>query len=205
MKKFRIAVYPGDGIGPEVTTQAVRVLRAVQARQNDVVARTDRVSLGRRATSARRAAWCRRTYLEVLRPFDAILLGALGWPAEVPDHISLAPLITLRQRFDQYACMRPAQTVARRASVLADKGPADIDMVVIRENSEGEYVDNGGRIRRGTPDEFAVQTAIHTRKGIERILRFGFEIARTRSRRMTMITKSNALKHGYVLVGRRAR
>jgi len=198
MKKFRIAVYPGDGIGPEVTTQAIRILRAVQAKQNQWSLDLTEFPWG--------VAYFRETglvapenYAEVLRPFDAILLGALGWPDEVPDHVSLAPLITLRQRFDQYACMRPAKLLPGVKCVLADKGPADIDMVVIRENSEGEYVDNGGRIRRGTPDEFAVQTAIHTRKGIERILRFGFEVARTRSHRMTMITKSNALKHGYVL------
>ncbi|HEY2838805.1 MAG TPA: tartrate dehydrogenase [Pirellulales bacterium] len=198
MKKFRVAVYSGDGIGPEVIAQAVRVLRAVEAREKAWSLDLTEFPWG--------VAYFRQTgrvapenYCEVLKPYDAILLGALGWPAEVPDHISLSPLITLRQRFDQYACMRPAKLLPGVRSVLADKGPADVDMVVIRENSEGEYVDNGGRIRRGTPDEFAVQTAIHTRKGIERILRFGFEVARTRSRRMTMVTKSNALKHGYVL------
>ncbi len=135
----------------------------------------------------------------MLRPFDAILLGAVGWPAELPDHVTLAPLVTLRQRFDQYACVRPARLFAGLNSLLAGKGPDDIDLVVIRENSEGEYVDNGGRIRRGTPDEFSVQTAIHTRRGIERILRFGFAMARTRRRHLTMITKSNALRHAYVL------
>ena len=138
-------------------------------------------------------------YLDVLRPFDAILLGALGWPDELPDHVTLAPLVTLRQRFDQYACVRPAKLLSGLRSLLADKGPRDVDLVVIRENSEGEYVDNGGRVRRGTPDEYAVQTAIHTRRGIERILRFGFEMARTRRRHLTMITKSNAQRHAYVL------
>ena len=138
-------------------------------------------------------------YLDVLRPFDAILLGALGWPDELPDHVTLAPLVTLRQHFDQYACVRPAKLLSGLRSLLADKGPRDVDLVVIRENSEGEYVDNGGRVRRGTPDEYAVQTAIHTRRGIERILRFGFEMARTRRRHLTMITKSNAQRHAYVL------
>jgi tartrate dehydrogenase/decarboxylase/D-malate dehydrogenase len=138
-------------------------------------------------------------FLEVLRPFDAILLGAVGWPAELPDHVTLAPLVTLRQRFDQYACVRPAKLFAGLRGLLADKGPADIDLVVVRENSEGEYVDNGGRVRRGTSDEYAVQTAIHTRRGIERVLRFGYELARTRSNKLTMITKSNAQRHAYVL------
>ena len=127
------------------------------------------------------------------------MLGAVGWPAELPDHVTLAPLVTLRQRFDQYACVRPAKLFAGLNSVLADRGPADVDLVVVRENSEGEYVDNGGRLRRGTPDECAVQTAIHTRRGVERILRFGFELARTRRRQLTMITKSNAQRYAYVL------
>jgi tartrate dehydrogenase/decarboxylase/D-malate dehydrogenase len=138
-------------------------------------------------------------FLDVLRPFDAILLGAVGWPAELPDHVTLAPLVTLRQRFDQYACVRPAKLFAGLNSLLAGKGPKDVDLVVVRENSEGEYVDNGGRIRRGTPDECAVQTAIHTRRGVERILRFGFELARTRRKHLTMITKSNAQRYAYVL------
>ncbi|MBI2825196.1 MAG: tartrate dehydrogenase [Planctomycetia bacterium] len=198
MKRLRVAVYPGDGIGPEVTAQAVRVLRAVEERQKqwslelvefpwgfDYYRQTGRVVA--------------EDYLDVLRPFDAILLGALGWPAELPDHVTLAPLVTLRQRFDQYACVRPAKLYPGLKSVLVDKGPAEIDLVVLRENSEGEYVDNGGRVRRGTPDEYAVQTAVHTRRGIERILRFGFDMARSRRRRLTMVTKSNAQRHAYVL------
>ena len=198
MKQLRIAVYPGDGIGPEVTAQAVRVLRAVESRQTVWSLALTEFPWG--------AAYYRETgrvvpedFLDVLRPFDAILLGALGWPASLADHLTLAPLVSLRQRFDQYACMRPAKLYPGVRSPLADKGPADIDMIVLRENSEGEYVDNGGRVRRGTPDEFAVQTAIHTRRGIERILRFGFAMARTRRNRLTMITKSNALRHAYVL------
>ena len=102
-------------------------------------------------------------FLDVLAPFDAILLGAVGWPARLPDHITLAPLVTIRQAFDQYACVRPARLFPGVKSVLAGKRPGEIDFVVIRENSEGEYVDNGGRLQRGTPDEVAVQTAMHTR------------------------------------------
>ena len=198
MNRFRIAVYPGDGIGPEVTAEAVRVLRAVEARQAEWSLELVEFPWG--------AGFYRQTgrvvpedFLDVLRPFDAILLGAVGWPAELPDHVTLAPLVTLRQRFDQYACVRPAKLFPGLRSLLADKGPADVDLVVVRENSEGEYVDNGGRVRRGTPDEYAVQTAIHTRRGIERILRFGFDLARTRRRGLTMITKSNAQRHAYVL------
>src|SRR5690606_28864974 len=138
-------------------------------------------------------------FLEVLKPMDAILLGAVGWPAEVPDHVTLGPLVKIRQKFDQYACMRPAKLWPGVRSPLTDKGPADIDFVVIRENSEGEYVDSGSRFKVGEPEEFAIQTGIHTRRGIERILRFGFEIARRRRKHLTMITKSNAMRYAYVL------
>jgi tartrate dehydrogenase/decarboxylase/D-malate dehydrogenase len=138
-------------------------------------------------------------FLDVLRPMDAILLGAVGWPELVPDHVTLAPLVKIRQSFDQYACVRPSKLYPGVKGVLAGKGPAEIDFVVIRENSEGEYVDNGGRLKRGTPDEVAIQTALHTRKGIERILRYGFEMARTRNSLLTMATKSNAQRHAYVL------
>ncbi|MGH7194196.1 MAG: isocitrate/isopropylmalate dehydrogenase family protein, partial [Candidatus Saccharimonadales bacterium] len=129
----------------------------------------------------------------------AILLGAVGWPAELPDHLTLAPLVQIRQRFDQYACVRPARLYPGVKGVLAGKGPAHIDLVVIRENSEGEYVNAGGRFHVGHPDESAVQTAVHTRRGVERVLRFGFEMARSRRRRLTMITKSNAQRFAYVL------
>ena len=198
MKTYRIAVYPGDGIGVEVTREAVRVLQAVQARHGDFTLELTEFPWGFRYYQ-QNGHLVPEDFLDVLRPFDAILLGACGWPAELPDHVTLAPLVRIRQAFDQYACVRPARLYPGLTSVLAGKGPADIDFVVIRENSEGEYVDNGGRVRRGTPDEFAVQTAIHTRRGIERILRFGFQMARQRRRRLTMVTKSNAQRHAYVL------
>ena len=198
MKKYKIAVYPGDGIGPEVITQAVRVLHALEKSQDKWSLELTEFPWG--------VEFFRRTgqvvpddFLDLLRPFDAILLGAVGWPAELPDHVTLAPQVTLRQRFDQNACVRPAKLFPGLRSLLADKGPEDVDLVIVRENSEGEYVDNGGRIRRGTPDEYAVQTAIHTRRGIERVLRFGYELARRRRRHLTMITKSNAQRHAYVL------
>jgi tartrate dehydrogenase/decarboxylase / D-malate dehydrogenase len=137
--------------------------------------------------------------LNILMRFDAIFLGALGDPRRLPDHITLAPLIRARQAFDQYACVRPAKLFPGVQTPLNGKRAGDIDMVVVRENSEGEYVDNGGRFRKGSPDEFAVQVALHTRKGIERILRFGFDLAQKRRNHLTMITKSNAQKYGYVL------
>jgi tartrate dehydrogenase/decarboxylase/D-malate dehydrogenase len=197
MQTYQIAVLPGDGIGEEVTAQAVRVLQAVAAHHGFNATLTE-FPWGA-AHWERTDRYVPDDFLNVLRPFDAILLGAFGWPAKVPDHISLAPLVKIRQTFDQYACVRPARLYPGVPGVLAGKGPEHIDFVVIRENSEGEYVDAGGRFKVGQADEFALQTAIHTRKGIERILRFGFDMARTRRKRLTMITKSNAQKYGYVL------
>jgi tartrate dehydrogenase/decarboxylase/D-malate dehydrogenase len=198
MKNFKIAVYPGDGIGPEVIDEALRVLAAVETADGTFSLQLTSLPWG--------VSYWKQTgkvvpddFLDILRPMDAILLGAVGWPELIPDHVTLAPLVKIRQTFDQYACVRPARLFPGLKSVLAGKGPGDIDLVVIRENSEGEYVDNGGRFRRGQPDEFAVQTAIHTRRGVERILRYGFEMARKRRKRLTMITKSNAQRYAYVL------
>ena len=194
---FKLALYPGDGIGPEVIAEAVRVLEILEA------------SIGFRLEKTtfdwglehwqRHGTVVPDNFLDILRPFDAILLGAVGWPQKIPDHITLAPLVQIRQAFDQYACVRPSRLYPGLNSVLAGKGSKDIDLVVIRENSEGEYVDNGGRMKRGQPDEVAVQTSIHTRRGVERILRFGFALARTREKRLTMVTKSNAQRYSYVL------
>ena len=198
MKTYRVALYPGDGIGPEVIDQAVRVLEAWQAGQREIAFDWLPLDWGY-------AHWQQHgkvvpdEFLDVLRPLDAILLGAVGWPEELPDHVTLAPLVKIRQTFDQYACVRPVKLYPGVRGVLADKGPEQIDFVVIRENSEGEYVDSGSRFHVGQPDEFALQTAIHTRRGIERILRFGFDMARRRRQRLTMITKSNAQRYGYVL------
>lgn len=198
MQTYRIAVYPGDGIGPEVIDQAVRVLEVVQAQQGGFVLHMDHLPWG--------ADYCEETghvappdYLETLQPYDAILLGALGAPDRIPDHITLAPLVRLRQAFDQYACVRPVRLFPGLRSPLAVKGASQLDLVVVRENSEGEYVDSGGRFRVGKPEEFALQTAIHTRRGIERILCFGFELAMSRRQHLTLVTKSNAQKYGFVL------
>jgi tartrate dehydrogenase/decarboxylase / D-malate dehydrogenase len=197
-KRLKIAVYPGDGIGPEVIDEALKVLAAVEA--TDGSFRLELLPLDWGVEHFRRhGKVVPDEFLDVLRPMDAILLGAVGWPAEIPDHITLAPLVRIRQSFDQYACVRPSKLFPGVRSVLAGKGPAEVDFVVIRENSEGEYVDNGGRLKHGTPDEVAVQTALHSRKGVQRILRYGFELARQRRGRLTMATKSNAQRHAYVL------
>lgn len=198
MSSYRIAVYPGDGIGPDVTAQALLVLHAVQRDDTQLTLEFVQFDWGVRRWE-QMGKVVPDDFLDILKPFDAILLGAVGWPEQIPDHITLAPLVAIRQSFDQYACVRPARLYPGVRSVLADKGTADIDFVVIRENSEGEYVHNGGRLRRGQPDEVAIQTALHTRRGIERILRYGFAMARNRRSKLTMITKSNAQAYAYVL------
>jgi len=197
-KQLKIAVYPGDGIGPEVIDEAIRVLERTAELDRGFTLELTSFPWGVERWK-KHGKVVPDDFLEVLRPFDAILLGAVGWPDLLPDGETLAPLVKIRQAFDQYACVRPARLFPGLKCVLADKKPGDIDFVVIRENSEGEYVDNGGRLKRGTPDEVAVQTALHTRKGVERILRYGFELARTRRKKLTMATKSNAQRYAYVL------
>jgi tartrate dehydrogenase/decarboxylase/D-malate dehydrogenase len=199
MQRFKIAIYPGDSIGVDVTREATRVLKVAEARVGGFALDLTEFDWGANYW-ARTGQVAPPNFLEILRPFDAIFLGALGDPARIPDHITLEPLIRLRQKFDQYACVRPAKLFANVRSVLAGKGEGDVDMVVVRENSEGEYVNAGGRFRVGEPEEFAVQTALHTRKGVERILRFGFALARSRPRKkLTMITKSNAQRYAFVM------
>jgi len=195
MKTYRIALYPGDGIGPEVVDATLAVLDAMQQRCGFRL-EYERFDWGI-SHYDRYGRVAPEDFLETLRPFDAVFLGAVGWPARLPDHVTLAPLIRLRQAFDLYACVRPARTFPGVPAPLRSQEP--IDLVVVRENSEGEYVDNGGVVAVGTPDEVAVQSAVHTRRGVERILRFSFELARTRRRRLTMITKSNAQRFAYVL------
>lgn len=198
MKTFNIALYPGDGIGPEVMDQAVHVLNRVQEIDGTFELMMTSFPWGVDYWE-KTGSLTSPDFLDVLRPFDAVLLGAVGDPRRLPDHITLKPLIEIRQKFDQYACVRPAKLFSGVPTPLAGKKPGEIDMVVIRENSEGEYVDCGGRFKIGQPDELAIHTAIHTRRGIERILRFGFELALTRRKRLTMVTKSNAMKYSYVL------
>ncbi|MBI4623614.1 MAG: tartrate dehydrogenase [Verrucomicrobia bacterium] len=196
MKTHRIALYPGDGIGPEVVDATVAALDAVERQGGGFHLAYERFDWGMTHYD-RHGRVAPEDFLATLRPFDAIFLGAVGWPARLPDHVTLTPLIRLRQAFDLYACVRPARTFPGVRGPLRSEQP--IDLVVVRENSEGEYVDNGGVLAAGTPDEVAVQTAVHTRRGIERILRFSFELARTRRRKLTMITKSNAQRYAYVL------
>ncbi len=198
MPSFRIAVIAGDGIGREVIPAGIAALEAA--------ARGCGVGL-----EFTEFPWGCEFYLKHKRmldedahdrlgKFDAIYLGAIGSPT-VPDHISAGDMILpLRKMFEQYVNLRPMRLLPGLSSPLANRTPADIDMVCVRENSEGEYAAVGGRLHTGTPHEIAEQTAIFTRHGIERIVRYAFEIAAKRPRRMLQsATKSNALRYGMVL------
>jgi len=196
MQSLRIALYPGDGIGKEVLAEAVRVLDHVQRLCGDFELHKTLLPWGADYYFAHGQV-VPDDYLEQLRRFDAILLGALGDPGRLPDHVTLAPIVQIRQHFDQYVCMRPVKLYPGVPTPLVN--PGRIDMVVLRENTEGEYIVCGGRAKLGSPDEVAIQTGVHTRSGVERILRFGYELARKRRKRLTMITKSNALVFAYVL------
>jgi tartrate dehydrogenase/decarboxylase/D-malate dehydrogenase len=195
---FKIACYPGDGIGLDVTREAFRFLKALEAKLETFHLDVTEFPWGANHF-AETGELAPENILEILQPFDAIYLGAVGWPEKLPDHITLRPLIQIRQAFDQYACVRPARLMNNVQSPLAGKGTAEVDFVVVRENSEGEYLNTGGRIRQGTPQEVAIQTSTHTRYGVERILRFSFELARTRRKHLTMITKSNAQRFSFVM------
>jgi tartrate dehydrogenase/decarboxylase / D-malate dehydrogenase len=191
MPDFHIAVIPGDGIGNEVVPEGIRVLDAA----------------GRRfgfQLQCHSFDWSCETYLKTgrmmpvdgldqLRRFDAIFLGAVGRP-DVPDHISLwGLLIPIRRGFQQYVNLRPVRLFEGLDSPL--KAPGDIDFVIVRENNEGEYSKIGGRLHEGTDDEMVVQETIFTRKGVDRVLRFAFELARTRKKHLTSATKSNGIIH----------
>jgi len=197
-RTFQIAVIAGDGIGPEVTREAQRVadraaaLAGGRLEWREFPWGTDYWFAHSRMAPA--------DFLETLASCDAILLGAVGHP-RVQDHVTLnGLLLPIRRRFDQYICLRPSYLYEGVASPLVGKPAGSIDMLVFRENTEGEYVDVGGRVYRGFPEETALQTAVFTRRGCERIIRAAFESALTRPRRkVSSITKSNAQGYGMVL------
>jgi tartrate dehydrogenase/decarboxylase/D-malate dehydrogenase len=197
MAAFRIAVLAGDGIGPEVIDQAVRVADAA-LRRHGAAAEWNRLPWNS-AYYKQTGAMMPPDGWDVLRRHDAILLGAIGQP-DVADHVTLhGLLLPMRRRFDQYVNLRPAYLFDGVQSPLRDKAPGSIDLVVYRENTEGEYAPVGGRLYPGTPHEVAVQTNVFTRRGCERIMRAAFAAARRRRRKVTSITKSNAQTFGMVL------
>ena len=191
MKTYKIAVIEGDGIGHEVVPEGVRVLEAAARRFNF-------------SLSWQQFDWSCQSYLtsgrmmpedglEQLRPFDAIFLGAVGWPG-VPDHISLwGLLIPIRRGFKQYVNIRPIKLLEGVTSPLSNRRPGEIDFVIIRENNEGEYSEIGGRMHKNTDLEMAIQENVFTRYGCDRIMKYAFDLARRRRKHITSATKSNGI------------
>ncbi len=199
MRHYKIAAIPGDGIGKEVIPAGLEVLSALRQLRGDF------------DLAIQHFPWGTDYYhqtglmmpddgLETLKPFDAIYFGAVGHPT-VPDHLTLWGLrLKICQGFDQYANVRPARVLPGIESPLRRVEAGELDWVIVRENSEGEYSGNGGRTHRGMPEEVATEVSIFTRAGVERIMRFAYELAKSRPRKkLTVVTKSNAQRHGMVL------
>ena len=197
MKRFAIAVIPGDGVGQEVVPAALHVLEKI-GQFFETGFDFEEFEWGAEYYF-RQGRMMPQNALDLLRPKDAIFLGAVGHP-DIPDHISLnGLLLPIRRAFDQYANVRPAILYKGVRSPLAN--PGEIDMVVVRENTEGEYAQVGGFVYHQHPEEVAIQTSVFTRRGIDRVVRHAFELAKRRNkkRRVTSITKSNAQGYGMVL------
>lgn len=195
MKNYSIALIPGDGIGTSVTEAAWAVLQAA-SKKHGTFTLSEKTFPWSCAFYKETGAMMPADGIETLRAYDAILLGAVGWPAEVPDSVSLhGLLLPIRKAFVQYANIRPHRLLPGVQGPLKKEA---FDILCIRENTEGEYSGAGGRVHVGTPDEVAVETSVFTRKGVERILRFGFEQAHARRKKLASITKSNAQKYSMV-------
>src|SRR5437588_196573 len=192
-RTYRVAVIAGDGIGREVVPEGIKALEAAARRFGF-------------ALEWREFDWSCETYaktgrmmpedgLDQLRSFDAVFLGAVGYPG-VPDHVSLwGLLIPLRRTFQQYINLRTVRLLAGVDTPLKNRAPGDIDFYVVRENNEGEYSEIGGRLFAGTENEMAMQEAVFTRRGCDRVMRYAFELARTRKKHVTSATKSNGIIH----------
>ncbi|NLD71486.1 MAG: tartrate dehydrogenase [Chloroflexi bacterium] len=198
MRTYRIAVVPGDGIGIDTVDQAVQTLETVCEVHGGLGFTFDRYPWGCRHY-LETGEMMPKDGLTILADYDAILLGAVGFPT-VPDHVSLwGLLLPIRKTFDQYINLRPVRLLAGVPGPLRDKGPEDIDIVCIRENTEGEYAGVGGRVHVHTDHEVAIQSTVFTRLGVERVLRYGFELARKRPRKeLVSVTKSNAMQYNMV-------
>jgi len=192
-QRYRIAVIAGDGIGKEVMPEGQRVLEAA-ARRFGLAFDWDELPWSC-DYYAKHGRMMPEDWFERLRTHAAMYFGAVGWPATVPDHVSLwGSLIQWRRGFDQYVNLRPCRLMAGVPSPLANRQPGDIDFVVVRENTEGEYSSVGGRMFEGTEREVVFQESVFTRKGVDRILRFAFELAQQRAaKHVTSATKSNGI------------
>jgi tartrate dehydrogenase/decarboxylase/D-malate dehydrogenase len=193
-KTHRIAVIPGDGIGKEVAPEGVRVLKAT-AKAFNIDLHFDDFDFSSCDYYARHGQMMPDNWKDQVGNHDAIFYGAVGWPATVPDHISLwGSLIQFRREFDQYVSLRPARLMPGVPSPLAGRKPGDIDFYVVRENTEGEYSSVGGKMFPGTDREVVMQETVMTRTGVDRILKYAFDLAQKRPRkRLTSATKSNGI------------
>ncbi|WP_411035985.1 tartrate dehydrogenase [Shinella sp. BYT-45] len=190
---YRIAVIPGDGIGKEVVQEGLRVLEAAASRYSFDL-KIDTFDFASCDYYEKYGRMMPEDWKDRIGHHDAIFFGAVGWPAKVPDHISLwGSLIQFRREFDQYVSLRPCRLMPGVTSPLAGRNPGDIDFYVVRENTEGEYSSIGGRIFPGTDREVVMQETVMTRKGVDRILKFAFELAATRKGHLTSATKSNGI------------
>jgi tartrate dehydrogenase/decarboxylase / D-malate dehydrogenase len=200
MRDYHVAVIAGDGIGQEVMPEATATLDALASQHGSFQFTFEHFDWGS-DHYLRQGSMMPADGMHALEHggFDAILLGPVGDP-RVPDHVTLwGLLLPIRQGFDQYVNLRPMRLLRGVRGPLAGKGPAEIDMLCVRENTEGEYAGVGGRLRRGTPDEIAIQSIVFTRRGTERVVRFAFDYARRHGRKkVTSATKSNSMQHNMV-------
>lgn len=198
MGEYRIAAIGGDGIGPEVVEAGVEVLNAVAERDGGFTLKTETFPWGG-DYYRKHGVMMPEDGVETLKPFDAIYFGSAGDP-DIPDHITLWGLrLKICQTLDQYANVRPSRLLPGIDGPLKNVGPDDLDWVIVRENSEGEYAGVGGRVHTGLPEEVGMDVAVFTRAGVERIQRYALELARSRPRKkLTLVTKSNAQRHGMV-------
>jgi tartrate dehydrogenase/decarboxylase/D-malate dehydrogenase len=194
LKSHKIAVIAGDGIGKEVMPESIRAVTAA-AKRFDIALEFTTFEWANCDYYARHGQMMPDDWFEQLSGFEAILFGAVGWPAIVPDHISLwGSLIKFRRDFDQYVNLRPVRLMPGVPCPLANKKPGDIDFFVVRENTEGEYSSVGGRAFEGTDREFATQQSIFSRHGTDRILKYAFDLAQSRPKKhLTSATKSNGI------------
>ena len=199
MREYRIAAIPGDGIGTEVIAAGLEVLQVLQEKSGEFRLRVEHFPWGS-DYYRKHGVMMPQNGLELLRRFQAIYFGAVGAP-DIPDHVTLWGLrLAICQGFDQYVNLRPTRILKGLASPLRECKSADLDWAIVRENTEGEYSGQGGRAHRGFPEEVATETSIFSRHGVTRIMRFAFQLARTRPRKLlTVVTKSNAQRHGMVL------
>ena len=199
MAKYKIGVLPGDGTGPEVTREAVKVLEAA-SRKFEFSVVLEYFDLGG-DRYIKTGEILPQNEIEKIKLKQAILLGAIGHPDVKPGILEKGILLSLRFSLDQYINLRPVKLYLGVDTPLKDKGPDDIDFVVIRENTEGLYAGAGGTLKKGTPDEVAIQESINTRKGVERCIRFAFEYCRNRNKRkkLTLCGKTNVLTYAFDL------